>query len=458
MHPIRPLERIFIWLGGYTPRNLEIDSPQDREPVSKLGATVLFAMVVAAINWAVGGWTFASAAEGAHRYWAAGATAFLGMFLVLVFDRGLVYVIDTSGQIARLRLATFTVFRFVMVVAISSLTSQAVIPLLLGNELNIKALQMQESAEQHRVGALRSQFQLGTREAASEQASKEVDRLNQASKNLPADIANHLSSARQCWQDYNVGRRNLVSRGVSPSDAREQLRNKATQCSQAEKAAKAEQAAYVQRTRQQLEQATEARTTLNEELQTARSTITGRVDAARQVESANLNARSSAVLWELLTSNPGAMGKWLLITMVLLMCELLPLLYKLQMGQTPPGRRIASENHIKQRRLESDVLQQECSLAMQDEVNHVSNAGMKAAMQQPEVRQVFADCFASTLKALAPSEAVNSMMRDLKQRAPDVISFQRQYPQYATVIGQAWRNAIDQTLQILTASSKVNTP
>lgn len=453
LHPIGTLERAFIWLGGYTPATLEVDSRQDREPVSKLGATVLFAMVVAGINWAVGGWTYAESMGEAHRLWAAGATAFMGMFLVLVFDRGLIYVIDTAGQVARLRLLMFTVFRFVVVVAISSLTSQAVIPLLLGNELQVTALHMQEAAEKQRVNNLGQQFQVGNRETAAEQTSKEVARLAEAAETLPADIANRLASARQCWQNYSASRRSLVNSGMTPSEARERMRGKASACSQAEKSAKAAQATYLQRTREQLQQATDAQAAAHDELKTARSTVADRVEAARKIETNNLTVHSSAVLWELLRTNPGAMGKWLLITAVLLVCELLPLLYKLQMGQTPPGRRIAIDNRLQRRRLEADMVQQENALSMQEEITWASHAGMKSAMEQPEVRQDFADCFANTLKALAPSEAVTSMMQDLKARGPDVVGFQRQYPQYATVIGEAWRNAIAQTMNILMANA-----
>lgn len=453
MHPIGPLERVFLWLGGYSPANLEVDSRQDREPIGKLGATVLFAMVVACLNWAVGGWTYAGdMANDTQRYFAAGAAASVGVFMVLVFDRGLVYAIDTSGHVAQLRLLMFTLFRFVVVVAISSLTSQAVIPLLLGNELNMQALQMQEQSERQRVAQLGSQYQVGTREAQTRQAATEVERLTQAAQTLPADISNQLANARRCWQDYNAGRRNLLNAGVDLREARERMRPKATQCNQMDKTAKAAQAEYFQRTREQLEQARELHAGAQSELHAAQSTVKERVESARVVETASLNARSSAVLWEVLRGNPGALGKWLLITTVLLVCELLPLLYKLQLGQTPPGRRIASENRIRQRQVDSDMLQQECALTLQDEINHASHAGMQAAMQQPEVQKVFADCFANTLKAMAPSEAVTSMMRDLKSRGPDVASFQRQHPQYAQVIGQAWRNAIQQTMNILVAS------
>ena len=453
MNPISPLERVFIWLGGYTPGNLETDSRQDREPVSKLGATVLFAMVVAGLNWAVGGWTYASGLEGSHRLWAVGATALMGMFLVLVFDRGLVYVIDTAGQVARMRLVFFTFFRFLVVVAISSLTSQAVIPMLLGNELNMKALHIQEQAEQQRVSSLQRQYQVGDRESANGQASQQVERLTQASKTLPADISNRLAGARQCWQDYSAARRSLINGGMPSSEARERMRGKAGQCSQAEKAAKTEQAEYVHRTRQQLEQATDAHASAQNELESARTAVAQRVESARAIEAENLTTRSSAVLWELLRSNPGAMGKWLLITAVLLVCELLPLLYKLQMGQTPPGRRIATENRLKQRQLESHLLQEEHAMALQEEISHASHEGMQSAMQQPEVRKVFTDCFASTLKAMAPAEAVSSMMRDMQARGPDVVAFQRRYPQYSQIIGQAWRNAINQTMNILAASA-----
>jgi hypothetical protein len=451
MHTIGPLERVFIWLGGYTPSNLAVDSRQDREPLCKLGATVLFAAVVAGINWAVGGWVYATALEGAQRHWVTGAAAFMGVFLVLVFDRGLVYVIDTAGYVPRLRLVTFTALRFLVVVAISSLTSQAVMPMLLGSEMNLKALQMQEQAEQRRVTQLGSQFQVASRQDQAKQAIAEVARLQQASQTLPANITTQLASAQRCWLDYNAARRALIDDGVELPEARERLRPKASRCSEAEKTAKALREAYERHTREDLEQAHELQASTQAELQSARSAVDTRVAAARQVETGNLNPRSSTVLWELLSTSPGALGKWLLVTAVLLVCELLPMLYKLQMGQTPPGRRITIENRLHRQLSESDAAQQELALSMKDEVNHASHAGMQAALRQPETQKVFADCFASTLAGMAPLEAVNSMMRDIKMRGSDLGTFQRQYPQYALVVGQAWRNAIEQTMLILSA-------
>ena len=453
MNHIGILESTFVWLGGYAPSSLTGDSRQDREPVTKLGTTVAFATIVAAINWAIGGWTYAAGLAGPHRWLATIVTALMGMFLVLVFDRGLVYVIDTVGKVGRVRLAVFTAFRFAIVVAISSLTSQAVIPLLLGPELKITALKMQERSERERSTALRDQFQIDTKEQARDGAAKAVDRLAAAALTLPADISARLASAQRCWVQHAASRRALVDGGMTPEDARERMRPRASSCSLAEREAKADQAGYVQRVRQQLDQATEHQLSARQALDSAQGTLTRRVDEAREIELANFNATSSAVLWELLRSNPAAMGKWALITLVLLVCELLPLIFKLQMGQTLPGRRIATENRMKQRQLESELIQHEYSLGLHDEIGQASHEGMLSAMDQPEVRKVFTDCFASTLKTMAPSEAVSSMMRELKSRGPDVAAFQRRHPQYAQVVGQAWRNAIAQTLVTLAASA-----
>jgi hypothetical protein len=54
-----------------------------------------------------------------------------------------------------------------------------------------------------------------------------------------------------------------------------------------------------------------------------------------------LNMSSSDVLWDLIKTNPGARTKYLLITIVQLVLELMPLLLKSLLGRSPLGIRVA---------------------------------------------------------------------------------------------------------------------
>jgi len=62
---------------------------------------------------------------------------------------------------------------------------------------------------------------------------------------------------------------------------------------------------------------------------------------------------------------------------------------------------------------------------------------------------VFADCFATTLKVLAPAEAISAMMHDLQTRGPEIDVFMNRYPRYAKIIGEPWNKVLAQTAKIL---------
>ncbi len=458
MYPMSAMEAYFLWLGGFSPRTLINDSPQEREPIAKLGATVQFAALVAAINWAVGGWTYAVGMATDVRMQVAAITSLLGVFLVLAFDRGLIYAIDVAGKIGWMRLSVYSIFRVVIVMAISSLTSQAVIPLLLGNELSMTALKMQEAAEAERISKLGTQFRVETVESAASDAAKEVERLAREAATLPPDIVEKLAASKRCWNDYRAQRANLIKQGAEPKEATDKLRGRFRTCTENERIAKSEQTAYLSKAKQNLARATEAKQEADNEVRDTRNGVKERINTARNIESSNLTAHSSTVLYQTLENNPAALGKWLLITLILLICELLPLLYKLQMGQTPPGRRIAAETELSQRKLEAEIKQKQHYYDLQEEIIQASQEGVKAAMATPEVHKVFAESFAQALKTLAPSEAMAALMHDLQERGPDIKEFSHRHPHYAQVIADAWQYAVEQTSRIIGAGTRIKPP
>jgi hypothetical protein len=82
-------------------------------------------------------------------------------------------------------------------------------------------------------------------------------------------------------------------------------------------------------------------------------------------------------------------------------------------------------------------------------VNAASIEALEQAMVNAEVRGLFAQVFGVHIVALAPTEAVTAMMRDLEARHVDVEGFMRRFPRYATIIAEAWSKAIKQTSDIL---------
>ncbi len=443
------VDRFFIWLGGYSPQTVCSDHPDDREPITKIGAAVLLAAMVAAINWGLAGWAYAEGTESSIRLIVAGITSAFGAAIVLVFDRGFVYLADTSGDTGRIKLFVYGAFRVIVIIAVGSITAQAVMPLVLGSELKAHALHMVEDGENRRAVSLNTQFKVGAKESAVKAASDEVDRLQKAAANVPTDIQRRLNVAKNCWSEYANQKSSLIYSGLSNDEARNRLSGKASVCARDTKTATAERDAYLARIRGQLARATDNKQAHEADLSEATSTVKIRIDRASNVEMESFTPRSSAVLWSLLESNPGARVKWFIVSFLLLVFELLPLIQKFQAGQSNVGRRISSNRRLRTIEANERLNQREHDFTVSAAVNTASLKAVQEAMMNPQVRAIFAQAFAATIAAFAPTEAVRAMMRDLEARHVNVEEFMHRFPRYAAIISQAWSRAVQQTSEIL---------
>ena len=443
------VDRIFIWLGGYRPQTVSGDHPEDYEPIAKIGAAVLFATLVATFNWGVAGWVYADGTETNIRFIVAGVSSAFGAAIVLVFDRGFVYFADASGDMRRIKLLVYGAFRIVVIIAVGSITAQAVMPMVLGSELKAHALHMVENGEKQRVLSLNTQFNVGAKEASVKDASEEVSRLQKAVTNVPADIQRRLTAAQSCWREYANQKSSLIDSGLSTEDVRDRLSGKAAICARDTTSATVERDAYFTRMRKQLVRATDNKQAHEAELSDATSMVKTRTERARNVEMESFTPRSSVVLWSLLESNPGARVKWFIVSFLLLVCELLPLIQKFQAGQSNVGRRVSSNRRLRTIESNERLNQREHDYAVSVAVNNASLRAIQEAMTNPRVRAIFAQAFAANIAAFAPTEAVRAMMRDLEARHVNVEEFMHRFPRYAAIISQAWSKAVKQASEIL---------
>ena len=447
------IETFFVWMGGYSPKNVSADHPEDRESITKIGAAILFAALVAFMNWGIAGWIYSEGVSEASRFVIAALAAAFGATIVLVFDRGFVYLADTASDIGRFKLFVYAAFRVGVIIAVGTITAQAIMPLLLRSELKAHSLAMVEASETKRAAKLNLQYDVTAKEAQTKATIAEVKRLETAAANIPADIQRRLNAAKRCWLEYSNQRAAHISAGMSLDDAQERLTGKASVCARDTKSAATEQDTYLVRTRQQLSRATDAHQAQATELADTKSTVKARLTLARDVEEDSLTPRSSTVLWDLLATNPGARAKWLITSFLLLVFELFPLIQKFQAGQSSVGQRIASNRKQRASVVRAQVQQAEHDAVVTRAVNAASLKGVEDAMQNPSVRATFAKAFADNIAALAPMEAVRAMMRDIEARNVDVVDFMHRFPRYASVIAQAWSKAVEQTAGIMAGAA-----
>lgn len=445
------MTNLFAWLGGYNSRTLTDARPEEMARIAKLGGAVLFAAFWAGTSWGFAGWIYSTDMAFYPHLAITALAASLGLALVMVFDRNVLYFTDTLGKAGKLRLIASFLFRGTIALVVGFMSAQTMIPWLFKDELKVQALQMSEVADRARVERLNDQFRLGIKEAAVKAAEEDVARFEKAVAQLPLSIQQQFSVATRCWGEYKAQQTALLrsKEGYSTIEVRAKLAGKAAICDRDKKVALAQRDAYLTRVQGQLEQAREHKLAKETALSEADSAVKNKVEHAARIESEGFSIRSSIVLWGLLSTNHGALLKWLVISLVMLMIELCPFLVKGLAGQSNVGRRIAVQREIENRRLAEQLQQQEHDFVISSVVNDASTRAVREAMNNPNVRASFLQSFTQQMAALAPTEAVRAMLRDLEARHVDVEDFINRFPRYATIIGQAWAKAVKQTAEIL---------
>ncbi len=438
-----------IWLGGYVPTNVAYEALEDLEPITKIGGLILFAATLAALNWGVAGWTFAIGAPVQARPAIALAAALMGACLVLVLDRSFVYFTDTADEQGFFKKAMYTTLRVVVIITVGSFTAQSVLPLVLGNEMRAHALYMIEDAEKARARELVERYAIADKEVHLKSAVEGVEKFRQSAATLPSDIQLRLKQTQDCWAEHRRRKSALQRAGYSTAEARAKLSGKAAQCNRDSQSANAERTAYFNHARTQLDRAVTQLQAVEADLSKASDDIKARIEQARLVESANINELSSTVLWDLIKDDPGALMKWAAFNLLILICELMPLLQKFQSGQSNIGRQRATHRAIKRIDMAERLEQRKHDFAISSAINVVSILAAEEAMSNPAVHAEFAKAFAAYIPAYAPFEAVRAAMRDIEIRHVDLADFMHRHPQYSSLISKAWSEAIKDATELL---------
>lgn len=456
MESISRVEQVLLWLGGYSPRALQHEAPEDRQAITKIGAAVLFSTVFAAMNWGLAGWAYSRAFEPGMRLVVAVLAALIGALAVILLDRTFIYFLDTTLEGGRFQFAFYGAIRIGIILVIAGLTSQAVMPLLLGSELRAEALHMAEDSEKARMADLSVRYAIAPKEAEIKAVAKEIERLRLAAASLPSSIQKKIRAVEECWVEYETQRTVLLQRGYSTREAGEELLAKRSHCSERRHSANAEREAYFARTRTQLAQALNDRQLKEKDFAETTQIIKSKVERAAVVESESFNPESSTVLWATLGHNPGALAKWFLLSTMLLVFELLPFIIKFQAGQSNVGRRIATQRARRRIELDAELEQRKHDASISTAVSEASKEAVTVALADPGVRAVFAQTFSANIAAFAPVEAIRAMMRDLEARHVDIDAFMRRYPRLAPAIAEAWSRAIRSTSEILARGLSTN--
>lgn len=456
--------QVLIWASGHSPAQLDGKPADQQFQVSRLGFAVLFAACVAGFNWGLAGWTIAASKSEDLRLAYSALAALLGTGLVLSIDRLFIYMADTvslkPSLAQRFALALFSVLRIGIVLAVSALTSQQTLPFFLGDELDVHAIKMQEESELTRRSTLTEQNDLAGKTASAETNNKEVARLKAELITVPAEIEKLRNEARRCWiNEYKP----TISRVMSQDEVTKkaavdswQARNVARACLVPQLKGEAQWLEHQKKFAILLDAASADFTTAQANLVSATDYVDSLVVQRGAVERRALNKMSALVLQDAIRRNPGAALKWALITLMMLACELLPFLLKTFGGRTVIGYKIAADRELHRRATNARLLTLDHDEAIRQAASATAVNAARGALQSPQLQHAFAAEFESMFEALAPVEAVRTMMQEFESSTLDIADFKHRYPQYANLIADAWAAAICKSSDLLART--FNTP
>ncbi len=438
------VNKALIRLTGHDVKTGESPSDVTYHGLPLIGASVAFGATIACVNMGLLGSVLADGKPPAVIWLVIVAMALIGLCAVLVMDRAAIQFSDTIKESRRWNKWLYIAIRAVIVLIVSSLTSQAVMPLLLKPELTSQALEMRERSDYARNQSLTERFKLKDKQVTQNDASAQLKSAQDAAKQLPKDIQDQLAVAKACWAEYSNSLRAKVNNGIERSDAKSQLSDHAARCHQQQTAAVSARDAYFKQTREAVVEATIALSQATKSMGDAQVEVRNRTEAAAATETEALTYRSATVLQALLHENPAARIKWLMVTVFLVVFEILPMLLKMMGGQSVAGHRL--------------MVERECAIAKQDakrfeaHEEHANRETMAAISIETaarlryseDARKAMEQTHLALLHAHAPIEAMHKIMQMIREQQAEVDEFITEYPRFASAVSDAWNRTIKQ--------------
>jgi len=338
---------------GITGHHIEPGTrPEDVGGLSKIGLSICFASLLAAIQFGIAGWYLTEGLDTDSRYIAAAVTAFIGSLIVLIIDRNFIYAADTRADLGGMLTYFYLAIRVFLIISISSLSSQFILPLLLKSELAIHVQDIKDDRYDSAKERYTNKYEVKDKLDNEQGISSQISKLKTEIANIPPALVRQKSAAEQCRAEY----KRKISTSIGPDLDEEDIVNlyakDKIQCQNLEAAYKEAYRAYLQPKQAALESKEEAYQVAKEDLSQAQTALKTDLHRTDENNQAHLNIASADVMWSLIRTNPGARMKYLMITVVQLVLELMPLLLKSLLGRSALGIRIAMRSQAMQHEYE----------------------------------------------------------------------------------------------------------
>lgn len=445
------MRSVLIWLTGHNPKVVgSLASASEEHDLAVMGVPVLFSAAVAGMCWAVAGYSLLPAWS---HPWSCAVAGLMGVGLVIALDRVFLYAADTQ-EMHWQALAGFAILRVAVTLILSSLTAQAVMPILLNDELAQHRLRMIERDDQARHSELTKRLGVEEKELHRKVAADEFMRAQVAAKEpAPGGIRGKLLESSQCQEEL---RRNITAAlgddGTRDSrEIPEGLRSLELRCQRLNADAQAALAAHRIAVKARLENAEQALRQAQLSASGAQRQRDQRVQEAFEAQSAATTETSATVLADLLRHDVGALVKWLVVTGLLLSLEVMPLLMKALRGRSAIGERMVraraarfagEEAHHEQVLMHSETLKL---------LAEAAKMGTEDALKGTRLRQHFEDLAADMLLAAAPVDSVLELSRKLGAAEKELTGHLADYPSHHALV-EVLAKAVVQAANALNSS------
>lgn len=333
------VRQYLVFLTGH--RISASTSTEEIGSLSKIGAAIAFASFIAALQFGIAGWFLARDLNVLLQIVMAVVFATIGAGIVLVLDRNFIYLADTRYETNKKLTNVYLGIRIFLITVIGSLSSQFTMPLFLKSELAIHSQDMKDGRFAEARERYQEKYELADKTAGLSNLENKAVKLRKEISTLTPELVRQRGLVGQCFADYSKKIKTTYAPDLDEHDIINLYAKDKRECERIDGIYRESYRNFVGSREAELAQMGVAITQAQGDIDAAKKDIAQDLDKATRVNEAYINIASADVLSSLVRNNPGAFVKYALITLLQLCLELMPILLKLQAGQSPLGHRIA---------------------------------------------------------------------------------------------------------------------
>ena len=345
---------------------------EDVGGLSKIGLSICFASFLAALQFGIAGWFLASDLDPIVRASVSLTTGLIGALVVLLIDRSFIYASDTRADSVGKLGYFYIAIRIFLILAIGSLSSQFVLPLLLKSELAIHIQDLKDQRYQAAKDRYLEKYNVQEKVSNEQSIRSSISKIRAELDNPPQSLVRQKLEAENCLLDYKRKVNSAIGPDVEFNEVANLFSADKAACDRLSIIYKEAYQGYFNPRKVLLTINQDAYGKAQEDANSARAFMTTDLKQADETNQQFINMSSADVLWDLIKTNPGARSKYLLITTVQLVLELMPLLLKSLLGRSSLGIRVAMRMNALQEEYSDVELQYQ--LAAVERLTKVTNA------------------------------------------------------------------------------------